>query len=151
MQRWRESWTERESEREFVSKRSSHLCEWAANSWSRGCKMSVPRLTRWVMTGNRFPPAFSHSLSKASGQPVCCDASPASRCCCPPARARVCISKVWHIFTRPSTETHTHLHYHQFMVMSSECLLQQIVHLFFSFCFHCFSFSTFYKFAWFHK
>lgn len=78
--------------------------------------MSVPRLTRLGMTGNRFSPAFSRSLSKASGPPVCCDASPASRCCCPPA----CV------YLKNMTHFHPHihrnLHYHHFIFMSSEFL-----------------------------
>lgn len=46
---------------------------------------------------------FSYSLSEASGQRVCCDASKASRCCCPPLALCVCHTR--HAFTHPSTET----------------------------------------------
>lgn len=44
---------------ECISKRSSHLSAQAANSWWRRCKMSEQRLTRWKMTGNRFPSLFT--------------------------------------------------------------------------------------------
>lgn len=40
---------------ECISKRSSHLSAQAANSWCRRCKMAEQRMTRCMMTGNRFP------------------------------------------------------------------------------------------------
>lgn len=49
---------EEQARGECISKWSSHLSAQAVNSWWRRCKMSEQRLTRWRMTGNRFPSRF---------------------------------------------------------------------------------------------